>query len=154
MTTKTNYENNIFYLQTLLKTARNGLSLEIDAEYFQGKILDDILFLSSSLSAMYASLKANTHLIKKTNYLRSLLRTKRDFTELVQNILEKKLPLAYCLEAELPKLKTCMAEQKLDIDEIKAQVENRGQNEGLAESDIISSEEFHFLLKPNDEQEA
>ena len=151
MTTKINYENNIFYLQTLLKTTKNGLTLEIDAEYFQEKVLTDILFLASSLSAIYTSLKANAHLIKKNSYLRSLLRTKRDFAELVQNILEKKLPLASSLAAEFPKLKICRAEQTRDIEEIRAYIENRTQDGSPPESEVISSEEFRFLLTPTEE---
>ena len=148
MTTKINYENNIFYLGTILKTVKNGLILEIDAEFFREKVLSDIHFLASSLRAIYASLKANTHLIKKNTYLRSLLRTKRDFAELVQNILDRKLPLASSLTAEFPGLKICRAEQVCDIEEIKAHIENRTQDEGASESDVISGEEYRFLLTP------
>ena len=151
MTTKINYENNIFYLQTILKTTKTGLALEIDGEYFREKITADIFFLASSLNALYASLKANTHLIKKNNYLRGLLRTKRDFAELLQNILEKKFPLASSLSAEFPKLRVCRAEQTRDIEEIKAHIENRSQNEGSPQSDVISSEEFRFLLTPTED---
>ena len=153
MATKINYENNIFYLQTILKTTKNGLTLEIDAEYFREKVAADMFFLASSLSALYASLKANSHLIKKSSYLRSLLRTKRDFAELAQNILEKKLPLAPSLAEEFPKLKICRAEQARDIEEIKAHIENRSQKESSPESDVISSEEFRFLLTPAEDQD-
>ena len=151
MATKINYENNIFYLQTLLKTTKTGLTLEIDADYFREKLAADIFFLASALSATYASLKANTHLIKKKSYLRSLLRTKRDFAELAQNILERKLPLASSLTAEFSRLKICRAEQTRDIEEIKAHIEKRGQTDTTVESEVISSEEFRFLLTPTEE---
>jgi hypothetical protein len=154
MATKIHYEDNIFYLETLLKTVKKGISLQIDVEYFREKMLEDIFFLGSSLGRMYASLKTNSHLIKKTDYLRSLLRAKRDFTELVESILEKKLPLAASLEAGFPRLKICRAEQAQDIGEIRAHLENSAREEAACRSDVISGEEFRFLLRPASEGEA
>ena len=151
MATKIHYGDNIFYLETLLKTVKNGLSLEIDADYFRERMLDDILFLCSSLGTIYASLKANSHLIKKTDYLRSLLRAKRDFIVLLEDILAKKLPLAAELTEGFPKLKICRAEQARDAEEIKAVIENRGQEESAAANDLISGEELRFLFTPSEE---
>ena len=153
MATKIHYEDNIYYLEILLKTIRNGLLLEIDAEYFRERILDDILFLGSSMGKIYASLKANSRLIKKIDYLRSLLRAKRDFIALVEDILAKKLPLAAEFTAGFPRLKICRAEQARDAEEIKTFIENRRQEDSSSESDLISGEEFRFLLTPADEAE-
>ncbi|MDR1180075.1 MAG: hypothetical protein LBK44_06185 [Spirochaetales bacterium] len=148
MSTKIHYSDNIFYLQTLIKTVRNGLSLEIDPEYFQDRLLEDILFLNVSLNKIYASLKANAYLIRKGDYLRSLLRAKRDFAGILQNIVEKKLPGAECLMASLVKLKSCEEQQQRDIKEIRGVIENSRAKGSGPESDVISEEEFRFLFTP------
>ncbi|MDR1316997.1 MAG: hypothetical protein LBK13_09010 [Spirochaetales bacterium] len=148
MSTKIHYSDNIFYLQTLVKTVRNGLSLEIDPEYFQDRLLEDILFLNVSLNKIYESLKANTYLIRKGDYLRSLLRAKRDFAEVLRNIAEKKLPGAECLQAGIAKLKSCEEQQQRDMKEIRGVIESSRAKGAGAETDIISEEEFRFLFTP------
>ncbi|MDR3200881.1 MAG: hypothetical protein LBT68_05425 [Spirochaetales bacterium] len=148
MATKIHYGDNIFYIESLIKTLKNGLSLEIDPEYFAERIHDDLLFSGAVLNRIYVSLKSNAHLITRNEYLRSLLRAKRDFTGLLENIIEKKLPLAASLETGFPKLKICRAEQVRDIEEIKAYIENRRREDPVSEDDVISGEEFRFLLPP------
>ena len=149
MAAKINYGDNIYYLETLIKTIKNGLSLNIDADYFREKTLEDIQFLGSALSEIYASLRANSHLIKKTDYLRSLLRATRDYLSLIEDILAGKLPLAPELSVGFPKLKISKAEETRDIEDIKAFIENRGQAD--ADSDLLSTEEYQFLLTQADD---
>ena len=153
MTTKIHYGDNIFYLESLLKTIKNGLSLEIDPEYFTERIATDILFMGSALSRIYSSLKANSYLIKKNEYLRSLLRAKRDYVDLLDYILGKKIPFASGLEHCFPKFSVSRAEQIRNIEEIKIMIETRHREEISQASDIISGEEFRILLNPAESQE-
>ena len=154
MATRIHYGDNIYYIETFLKTIKNGLALEIDADYFCEKMLEDLLFIGSAMGRIYNSLKANTHLIKKADYSRSLLRAKRDFIALVDDILAKKLPLASELSSGFPKLKICRAEEARDVEEIRAFIETREQVDLAAESDLISREEFHFLLTSADDTDS
>ncbi|MDR1932813.1 MAG: hypothetical protein LBQ57_08345 [Spirochaetales bacterium] len=151
MAAKIHYDDNIFYAATLVKTLKNGFALEIDPEYFAEKIHEDLLFAGTALSRIYLSLKANAHLITRTEHLRSLLRAKRDFTGLLESILAKKTPFSVSLEANFPKLKICRAEQIRDIEEIKAHIENCRQEDSAVEHDVISGEEFRFLLTPEEQ---
>ena len=140
------YGDTIFYLQTLMKAARSGLSLNIDTGFFREKMLEDILFIGSYLGKVYTSLKANTRLIKKADYIRGLLRAKRDYIALVDDILAGNLPFAAEIKAGFPKLKMSRAEEAATLDEITGYIEKRGQEDSAAESELISGEEFRFLL--------
>jgi hypothetical protein len=77
MTTKIHYDDNIFYLDSMVKTVKSGLSLDIDPEYFIDKVIEDILFLDSALLRTFASLKANFYLIKRGGTPAGPLRTDR-----------------------------------------------------------------------------
>jgi hypothetical protein len=150
MTTKIHYGDNIFYLETLLKTVKTGAALEIDSEYFKAKILEDILFIAGAFSRIFASLESNPRLIKKNEYLRGFLRAKRNFVSLLEDLLGKKLPFAACLESGFPQFMVFRAEQMRDIAKIKAYIEKHRREDQSSESDVISGEEFRFLLKSDE----
>jgi hypothetical protein len=154
MTTKIHYSDNIFYLETLLKTIKTGVSLEIDSDYFKTKIMEDILFTGAAFSRTYAALKLNAHLINKNEYLRSFLRAKRNFVNLLEDILAKRLPFAAHLESGFPQFTVFRAEQIRDIAEIKAQIEKDHREDSSSKRDVISGEEFRFLFKSDELPEA
>jgi hypothetical protein len=147
MPAKIHYGDNIFYLETFIRTIKNGLALEIDQEYFGARLLEDILFLDSSLNKIHASLKANAHLIRKSDYLRALLRAKRNFAGILKTIVTEKPPGAACLQTNFSKLKICEAQHIRDIEELRSAIEIRAKDPA-PESDVISGEEFRFLLTP------
>ncbi|MDR2589316.1 MAG: hypothetical protein LBC67_07810 [Spirochaetales bacterium] len=170
MATKIHYEDNIFYAESLLKTVKNGLLLEIDPEYFRDRLKEDILFAGSILDCMYSSLKSNSRLIKKNDYFRGLLRAKRNLAALLDDIIANKFT---CLlpgpeggegRGELSEIRVSLranpsavfedfarlrAAQKNDCEEIRALVENYHEERGN-ESDVISSDEFMLLLTPQE----
>jgi hypothetical protein len=148
MPAKIHYGDNVFYLETFIKAVRTGMTLEIDPEYFGDRLPEDIFFLNTSLNKIYASLKANDHLIKKGDYLRSLLRAKRDFAGLLKNIMAKKLPGANYVKAHISKIRICEEEQARDIEEIRGAIANLRVKDSGSESDVISGEEFRFLFTP------
>jgi hypothetical protein len=153
MPAKIHYGDDIFYLQALIKAAKSGAALEIDPEYFGNRLLDDVFFLNASLNKIYASLKANEHLIRKGDYLRSLLRAKRDFAALLKNVAAKKPPGAGPAQANASRIRIWEEEQARDIGEIRAAIENRHAKDSASESDIISKEEFRFLFTPAEQPE-
>lgn len=153
MTTKIHYEDNIFYLGTLVKTVKTGLVLEIDPEYFIDKVLEDILFIDSAFARTYASIKSNSYLIKKTDYLRGLLREKRMFISLLEDILNGKVPFSAHLEPFFPKFRDSLSEHMRDAFEIKTHLDGPRDEIALG-GDVISAAEFQFLLGEDERTES
>lgn len=150
MSVKVHYEDNLFYLSTLIKSLKAGLSLDIDPEYFIDQIVEDILFVDSTLVKSFNSLKANPHLIKRKEYLRVILRTKKVFIDFLEEIVEGRLAFSSNLEPFFPKFRASLNEHIRDISEIHALLDEPSASEGLDE-DIISQTEYLFLLKEDEE---
>jgi hypothetical protein len=149
MTEKIHYEDNIFFLNSMVKTLKNGLSLDVDPEYFIDKVIEDVFFIDSTLARVFASLKENPYLIKRTDHLRSLLRVKKVFIDFLEEIFEGKLAFAVNLEPFFPKFRAARNEHIKDAAEIHALIDNPPPIEP-SDDDIISAAEFQFLLKEDE----
>ena len=152
MTTKIHYDDNIFYLDSMVKTVKSGLSLDIDPEYFIDKVIEDILFLDSALLRTFASLKANFYLIKRVEHLRGLLRTDRNFLDLIDSVLERKFAFSSHLEPFFEKFRVSRSEHLAASGDMKRLLEESREESSHGE-DIISPAEFHFLLKEDENRE-
>ncbi len=150
MSMKVHYEDNLFYLTTLIKSLKTGLTLDIDPEYFIDKIIEDILFVDSSLVKSFNSLKANPHLIKRKEYLRALLRTKKVFIDLLEETVSGRLAFSPNLEPFFPKFRISLSEHIRDSSEIHALLDEQPATEE-PENDIISPTEYQFLLEEDEE---
>lgn len=146
MTTKIHYEDNVFFLTSMIKTLKAGMSLDIDPEYFMDKVIEDIFFIDSALSRSFISLKSNPYLIKRAEHLRSLLRAKKIYIDFLTDILESKISFSAHLQPFLEKFTASRSEHIRDTGEIHAMLsEPPAENE--ADADIISSTEYRFLLE-------
>jgi len=145
MAAKINYEDNIFFLNTLVSTLNTGLSLDIDPEYFRDKIVEDIFFVDVSLKKINASLNENSFLIRRPEYLRSLLRVVRIYNEFLSRLLNQELGFSDYLESYFLKLRAAAS----DHDKIAADIDEMLQTaEPLdGDEDFVSQDEFRFLLK-------
>ncbi len=152
MAAKTNFDDNIFFINTVVKMLKAGVSLDIDPEYFREKMIEDIFFVDSSLSRIYAALKENEHLIRRGEYLRNLVRAKRIFADFLTDLLEGDLAFAANLESYFSKFRAARSEHLADVQEIHHLLDRPAQPEG-EEEDTISREEYRFLLQ-EDESEA
>ena len=77
------YEEDLFFLTLLMKTLREGLQLPVDAEYFQEKFLTDIAFAGDTLDKLFQTLKENTNLIRRSEYLYNLVKAEDAYVELL-----------------------------------------------------------------------
>jgi Mg2+ and Co2+ transporter CorA len=152
MAAKTNFDDNIFFVNTIVKTLKAGISLDIDPEYFREKMVEDILFVDSSLSRIYAALKENEHLIKRAEYLRNLARAKRIYADFLTDVLEGNLTFSANLDGYFSKFRASRSENLADVQEIHHLLDRPGHPEAEQE-DIISHEEYKYLLE-DDEQAA
>ena len=140
-----NYEEDIFFLNLMLKSLKDGLKLDIDPAFFTKKVKEDIHFMTSIINHIFRSLTDNTHMLKRLEYLKSLQRLMQQFLNLLEEICRGKYHFSQALENSFEEYKaTCLnyennirtiREILADLDEIQPEQEN-----------IVSQEEFKFLL--------
>jgi hypothetical protein len=152
MAAKTNFEDNIFYLNTLVKSLKAGISLDIDPDYFREKMVEDIFFVDSSLSRIYASLKDSVYLIRRAEYLRNLARAKRIFADFLTDVLEGGLTFANHLDQYYSKFRAARSEHLADVQEI-SHLLDRPHGDEVEQEDTISREEYRFLLQVDETPE-
>ncbi|MCK5736711.1 MAG: hypothetical protein KAH21_09540, partial [Spirochaetaceae bacterium] len=87
MAEKIHYDDNIFFMTALIRTLDDAVKLSVDAEYFADKILEDTLFIDNSIQKLYGSLKENSHLIRRDSYLHSIMKLKKSYGRLLENLL-------------------------------------------------------------------
>ena len=149
MAEKIHYDDNIFFMTALIRTLNDAVNLSVDADYFADKVLEDTLFLDTSIQKLYGSLKENKHLIRRKNYLHSIMKLKKAYGRLMENLLSTNGNFAAPFETMRPKIRRIAANHLNDVKEIR---KNLGDEENISVySDIISLDELNFLMSPMDE---
>lgn len=150
MPVKFHYEDNLYFIHSMVRTIDAGLRLDVDAEYFRDKILEDILFIDATLLRIYSSLKENALLINRTGHLRSLRRTMAAFTDFLHRLLEGDVELGDLVESYRSKLSATLHTQERVRSELDSALERDTAEEET--SDTISSQEYGFLLAGGDDE--
>jgi len=151
MATKVNYDDNLFYLHTVIKTLRGGLQLELDADYFRDKVLEDIFFIDRTLQQIYEALRTNTYLINRRDHLRELMRVKRSFADLLGGLLDGELSWAEHLGSYTTTLTESREQHVREITDIQSLME--GGIPVDEPQDIVSQDEYRFLFQSGDDGE-
>lgn len=146
---KINYEDDIFLLNSLIKTLQKGLNLDVDPDFFRQKILDDIFFIDSSLTNLFASLCDSEFLIARRQYLRDLQRTIAFLIDIMDGILDEKYRFAAQLRSAFIKIKACRLQLDKMITDIRSMLTDATPED--EHEDTVSQDEFRFLLKPDQE---
>jgi len=149
MPEKIHYEDNIFFMTALIRTLNDAVRLNVDADYFADKILEDTLFIDTSIQKIYGSLKENTHLIRRNSYLHSTMKVKRAYARLLEDLLSTDGAFAAPFETMRPKLRRIAAGHLNDVKEIKDGLDDVQDIKN--DSDTISYDELHFLMSPMEE---
>jgi hypothetical protein len=150
MAERIHYEDDLFFLNTYIKGLKDGFTLDIDPDFYLDKVVEDIFFIDATLDRIFSSLRENVHLIKRSEYLRSLMRTKQAFEAFLSDVVEGKLPFAEHLEPFLPRLRASLNEHGNDVAEIHAMLKQLGYS-FPEHQDMISEEEFRHLLSGDEE---
>ena len=151
MATRVNYGDNLFFATTVVRTLRSGLKLEIDADYFLDKIVEDVFFVDTILQQIYESLRVNTYLINRKDHLHELMRAKRNFADLLNEILENDIHLKEQLDAFAPKFRDSLERHVNDIADIQNAMDSPEAE--VDTQSIVSQDEFRFLLEGDAEPE-
>jgi len=150
MPEKIHYDDNIFFMTALIRTLNDAVKLNVDAEYFADKVLEDTLFLDSSIQKIYGSIKENTHLIRRNPYLHSIMKLKKAYGRLLDDLLAIDGPFSAPFETMRPKLRRIAASHLSDVKEIREGLKD--VQEVKIDSDMISYDELHFLMSPMEEK--
>jgi hypothetical protein len=145
-----NYEDNIFYLLVLLKSIRDGARLDVDSKYFGQKLVQDFLYIASITDDIFKPLKTNVHLLKRSNYLKDLKRLKKQYVDLIDDIIENKVPQAHIFATSIDKLREIKKVYSKDLLDIKSLLPKSASEHGEEEL-MVSEEEFKYLLVQDEE---
>ncbi|MGM0674446.1 MAG: hypothetical protein ACQETQ_07125 [Spirochaetota bacterium] len=145
MNPRINYDDNIFLLQTMVKTLRSALTLDVDPEMFKDKILEDIFFIDSTFMKIFSQLRDNPNLIRRAEYLKALLRAETSFLELLNDTISAQRPLAESLSPFSHKLRASRDSHANTVSEIQGIL--RDPEEQSLEEDVVSQQELNFLLQ-------
>jgi hypothetical protein len=146
MKQKIHYENDIFYLKTYIRILSDGLKLNIDSFIFAEKTLEDINFIEKIIDKLYASLEENTHLIRRSDHLLSVLEVKKYFISYLETLTRNGNPFSNDLKQAFPKLRRSVANHTRDLSIILGLLKNSGNIN--TDSEHISENEMSFLLTP------
>jgi hypothetical protein len=153
MAVSVNYDDSIFYVQTMVKTLSTGMNLDVDPVIFKEKIVEEILFVDSAINQILQRLRDNYRLIHRTEYLRMLLRGINGYVELLDACVNGKLAQSEELADFFPKLNRLLESHEEQAREIQAALQ-QGAVGADAPEDVVSQEEFRFLLREEEEDES
>jgi len=146
MPEKIHYGNNIFFLTSFIRTLNDAVRLKVDHEYFAEKILEDALFIDSTIQKLYISLKENPYLINKEMHLHSIMILKKNYGKLLENMLGTSGGFSAPFDGMRPKIRRILANHLNDATEIETmlkEVKKIKQDE-----EVFSKSEMEFLMQP------
>ncbi len=149
MAIRVHYEDDIFHIVSMIKTISSGIELDIDSDVFGDKVIEDVVFLDRTILTLADSLKENTHLIRRTEYLRSLLRAEKLFVSLLDTLVAGHTSFTIALADQKSRFVQMRDARLAESDELRTIIENRPAEPHTPE--LVSDEEFSFLLR-NDEE--
>ncbi len=151
MPVKVHYDDNLYYVQSIMRTIEAGLRLDIDLEYFYDKILEDIFFVEATINRTHMELRDNPIQINRVDHLRALRRASLAFTVFLDKLVARDFRVSGRFQMYFEKFtRTVEEQQKLRelVDSQLDQLDPDGEQE-----ELVSSEEFGFLLADSPEDE-
>ena len=146
-----NYADDLYYIHTMVKSIRSGMSLDLDPDIFRDKLTEDILFVDSVFFHLLSSLKQNDRLIRRQEYLRMLLRALRGYSDFLNETIAGNLPFSKhlaSLEEKLTAIRSHVQELSQEIRELLREANAKEEAES-----IVSQEEYEILLHQDEEEE-
>ena len=150
MTRNTNFEDDIFYLNVLIRTLGGALKLQLDGEYYLSRLKDEFVFLDQTLDRLYDAVRASAHMVRRVHHVRELRTAKMRFVELLENVIERKLAGAAYFREMLGDLRTLRDHHERDLTEMGRSLREAG-DQVQQDEHMISGEEFRVLLAEDEE---
>jgi len=145
------YDDSIFFLADMIKTLKNGLSLDIHSDFFIDRIVSDIEFIHNLLHTIAGLLKGNTQILGREDSLRHLSKTTRAFVSVLTALKEGKIGNSLDLSPFFPLYDTMIDSYKPVLSDIRVILTEADDSDGNTE--LVSQEEFKFLLMTEESDE-
>ncbi len=152
MAAKVNYSDNLFYLNSATRLLRSALQLELDADYFGDKVVEDLFFIDRTLLRIGEALMTNVYLINRHEHVKELIRAKRSFADLLGELIDDKLPMSQAFDQYRSKLFGCRDEHIAGIADLQSTLEARVRS--TEPEQVLSEDEYRFLLQNDAEPDA
>jgi len=151
MTQMIHYDDSIFFLSDMIKTLKNGLSLDIHSDFFIDRIVSDIEFIHNLLHTIAGLLKGNTQILGREDSLRHLSKTIRAFVSVLTALKGGKIGNSLDLSPFFPLYDTMIDSYKPVLSDIRVILTEADDSDGNTE--LVSQEEFKFLLMTEEPDE-
>lgn len=143
MSQRIHVQDDLFFINLMVKTLRDGFSLEIDGDIFLDKAVDDIVFIDKALAKLFDFLEQNTHLIERKEYLRSLLQIDKQYADLLSGILNRDYSFSEAMEDYRTKISGIWDEHRRLFSSIQSML---SLTDEFGQTDIVSHDELSGLL--------
>jgi len=151
MTKRVNYEDNIFFLNLILKQIEAAFKLNIDAALFKDRIVEEIRFLDAASEDIFQALQSNSLMIDRWEHLKELQKLNRSFVSLMEEIVAGAHPLAQALEDSVPLIDRLLEARRGQLHRIRELTASYQLAPGEADP-IVSETEYRYLLSPEEEE--
>jgi hypothetical protein len=151
MKAKIHYEEDLFFLNLQMKWLREGLRLQIDAEYFQDKILADLRFVGTTLDKILGTLRENPNLIRRAEYLYNLVKVEGAFLELLTEVVQGTGDIHEALAPYRNELVQRRDRHDSEIQEIRTLLRIVSQDD--EREDVITNDELNLLTRLDEPDE-
>jgi len=146
-----NFGDNIFFLTLILKGLSSGVRLSLDNDLFLDKLVEDIFFLEGSIGKVFELIKQRALLIDRLEHLKNLEILSSDFAALLGEIMTGDVLAAEHLAAFSEKFESIKDHQHKLVSEMRGIIHDTDQSK-TTEEDMVSREEFEFLLAEENEE--
>ncbi len=142
------FDDNIFFLSQYIRLLLQDLKLNIDGSYFDQKVDEDIRFLNYTLSDIYSLLTEQPASFERSQNLRFLGKNMMLFAEMLDLIVGGSLATSFDLTPYFQEYNELAEQKRRETDEIRGLLKEALSQEDMSE--LISQEEYHFLLGDNE----
>lgn len=149
MTRRINYEDDLFALSLMVRGLRDIARLEVDADLFAERVVDDARFAHDAAVAALAALRANPFLAGRAGHLRGLQKLMRGLAALHGELATGRTPIAVAL-APAAGLASRAEALARDAEAIEVLLEEQAGG-ALDDPHVVSDEELRILTAPTEE---
>jgi hypothetical protein len=145
MAKRIHFEDDVFYLNTRLRSLEDMLVLDVDPEFFLQKTLDDVDFIDATLQAVQDALLENERLIEREEQIRNLVETEETFIALIRRLADGRSAISAALQPFSERFSLLTARTRERARALRVR-----ENDGRKEADdplVVSPEELNELLK-------
>lgn len=150
MAKRIHFEDDIFYLNLLIRTLRDGFELDLDVELFLTRYVDDLTFIDNAFETLLSELTENERLIERGEQLLNLLEAEERFAEALGRALAARGTVAQGLQPFSERLVELRSRSMRRRSEINGATAFSG--DGVDDADLVSPYELNELLKDADRE--